>query len=845
MFHLPRLPLAALLAAIVAACGGGGRDSSVGGQDSGVSTTQSSSDSSGSSAPTASALGVSLVGSGTVASSPSGISCGSQCSANFAVGAQVTLTAGAASGYTFTGWSGDGASCGTGSTCTLTLSASKSVSATFSTALASGTHPRIWLADTATMNRLKASAAGNSAEWSALKNFCDSQTTSSWDYQGQQSYRHVANFALCYRVTHALSGASAAAGYGQKAVNALKAAVSDNGGQSVLSFSNYSRDSGYGIRNFVPTLALAYDWLYDYSGLSAADKNAIASRIGGWLNWYKASGYCNVENNNCSPVKISNYHSGYMLASVLGGIALDGDSTAAPLSDGSALFTSAVGYFDSRLKGGHWPEGWNYGAGVYQRYLMAARALQLYTGNASYAGSSWLTDNVLFKMNALTPNGKFFYDDGAWTGDTVGTPNADDMMAAGFLYGWSSFNGHVAKAYLNLAGVGASNGEWTAFLFYDPASTPADLSAVAKSHYASGFGLVTMRSTWQTDTASSKGSWASLVSGPYLSGQGAQEPDAGHIELYRGSPLLINAGIQLYNPANQTNTSSKNTFTLENRTDTSYSGQAFALTFSCPNPNGNAPIGITRYHDSGTYAFTSGEFSAAYQTLSGGSCGGATGVSWLQRSLLYLRPDIVVMYDQVKKQSGQSTMVPTQHFHFPAQPAQVSGYRQLTMDATGGRLQFATVFPATSTSTVSHDSPNASTGPGIANYHLKVSYATQQDYQNFLTVLRTATTAYTYPSVTAVTGTNAYGTVLSGISASGYSGALVAVFADNRVLTVPTTLTYQHASTPGAAHYVALLKPSTSYGIVTSSSGGNFSVTITEGGATKVTDSAGLLAFTE
>jgi hypothetical protein len=727
----------------------------------------------------------------------------------------------------------------------LTLSASKSVTATFSTTLASGTHPRIWLADPATMNRLKASAANSSAEWVALKSFCDSQATSSWDYQGQQSYRYVANFALCYRVVHALSGASAAAGYGQKAVDALKAAVSDNGGQSVLTNSAYSRDSGYGIRNFVPTLALAYDWLYDYSGLSASDKSAIASRIGAWLTWYKASGYCNVENNNCSPVQTSNYHSGYMLASVLGGVALDGDSAVAPLGDGTTLFTGAVSYLDTKLKGGHWPEGWNYGAGVYQRYLMAARALQLYTGNASYAGSSWLTDNVRFKMNALTTDGKFFYDDGAWTGDTVGTPNVDDMMVAGALYGWSSFNGHVAKSYINLAGVGATSGEWTAFLFYDPSSTEADLSAVAKSNYASGFGLVTMRSAWQTDTADSKGSWASLVAGPYLSGQGAQEPDAGHIEVYRGSPLLINAGIQLYNPANQTNTSSKNTFTLEHRTDTSYSGQGFALTLGCPNPNGNDPIGIQRYYDSGTYVFTSGEFSAAYQILSGGSCGGATGVSWLQRNMLYLRPDIVVVYDQVTKQSGRATMVPTQHFHFPAQPTQVSGNRQLSMDATSGRLQFATVFPTSSTSTLSNDAPNASVGPGIANYHLTVAYATQQDYQNFLTVLRTATTAYSYPSVAAVTGANAYGTVLSGISASGFSGALVVVFADNGALTVPTTLTYQHASTPGAAHYVALLKPNTSYGVVTSSSGGNFSVTITEGGVTKTTDSAGVLTFAE
>jgi PASTA domain/Divergent InlB B-repeat domain len=77
------------------------------------------------------ALSVALAGSGlgSVSSSPAGISCGSTCSHNYASGTQVTLTATAASGSTFAGWSGAGCS-GTGS-CTVTMSASESVTATF------------------------------------------------------------------------------------------------------------------------------------------------------------------------------------------------------------------------------------------------------------------------------------------------------------------------------------------------------------------------------------------------------------------------------------------------------------------------------------------------------------------------------------------------------------------------------------------------------------------------------------------------------------------------------------------------------------------------------------------
>jgi uncharacterized repeat protein (TIGR01451 family) len=68
-------------------------------------------------------------GSGSVSSSPAGIACGVACSASFADGTMVTLTAAPAAGSTFTGWSGGGCS-GTG-TCSVTLDADTTVTATF------------------------------------------------------------------------------------------------------------------------------------------------------------------------------------------------------------------------------------------------------------------------------------------------------------------------------------------------------------------------------------------------------------------------------------------------------------------------------------------------------------------------------------------------------------------------------------------------------------------------------------------------------------------------------------------------------------------------------------------
>jgi hypothetical protein len=67
-------------------------------------------------------------GGGTVSSAPAGIDCGTTCAHDFAAGTSVTLTATAASGSVFTGWTG---ACAGDGSCVVAMSAASVVTASF------------------------------------------------------------------------------------------------------------------------------------------------------------------------------------------------------------------------------------------------------------------------------------------------------------------------------------------------------------------------------------------------------------------------------------------------------------------------------------------------------------------------------------------------------------------------------------------------------------------------------------------------------------------------------------------------------------------------------------------
>jgi len=89
-------------------------------------------------------LTAAVSGSGTVVSAPAGIVCPNACSASFDAAATVTLTATAASGYTFSTWGG---ACAGSASCVVSMAQARTVSAVFVPVVAMAGAPNVLYTD--------------------------------------------------------------------------------------------------------------------------------------------------------------------------------------------------------------------------------------------------------------------------------------------------------------------------------------------------------------------------------------------------------------------------------------------------------------------------------------------------------------------------------------------------------------------------------------------------------------------------------------------------------------------------------------------------------------------------
>jgi MYXO-CTERM domain-containing protein len=157
------------------------------------------------------------------------------------------------------------------------------------------------------------------------------------------------------------------------------------------------RDDGYAIRNLGPYTALAYDWLHDQ--MPPALRERARARWKAWLDWYREHGYRAHDPG-------SNYHAGYLISATMIAIAEAGEGDSAlwrEVADTMWGKEMAVALSDDGvLRGGDWPEGWQYGPLAVAEYSLAARVARG-AGIPVNGVSTWLSALLRRHVYGLSP----------------------------------------------------------------------------------------------------------------------------------------------------------------------------------------------------------------------------------------------------------------------------------------------------------------------------------------------------------------------------------------------------------------------------------------------------------
>lgn len=755
-------------------------------------------------------------------------------------------------------------------TTTYTLSATNEIGTTTRTAVvtiftsgnAAITHPRIWVTP-ASLPALVQRAQANDPAWIRLRNHADvyanlpvsfpDQTlpgeSISGGYQYNDYLQPSVELSLAYLIAKTIDP-DRAARYAAKE-RELLLALSDP-----VNHGRPSTDSGYGIRGYVPALALGYDWIFET--LSDSDRAQIYTEINRWVDYFDTGGF----GRNFPQ---GNYFAGYYTAKALGALATEGENPNGPAMWNDWLNRIHYGmvqpYHQEWLSGGGAPDGWNYGQLEtinMVRPLAAAftaKGLDLIHDTAhphAYLDghAKWITQFTWPDMISVSDRG-FVYDNDI--------PSATNVAWATQFNGLLRFangdNTAIMQRYtLDLRerqGIGSIE-PWADFLFHD-ANAPVAAYRTDLSYRTVGDGQVAMRSSWDENAV-----WASFQSGPYTGfDQSAEEHyDEGGLAIQRGSvQFLVNTWGALLRNTPGTNDSGGTLFTeLYNElygtaADGVSSGRRIFNTFYAVREGGgywgqigNGPDGantttLSRFEEGTDYVLMRGtKLESQYLT-------GHPITAWT-RTVVYLRPQLFVVHDRTSLNSASVDNWMAWHVSAaPAEQAAAAGTHRFdvvdTRAAFGGNLfrgRVTTVLPA------GHVVNTVDVFNRGKVFRLEVRPGAAAANNTWLAVFDAAGSAAQAGDVSPLT------VAAGNLSAAAAEGSLIRnaagnyavlfsktadVIAGTVTLSVPTDDTYV---------LVADLPPNAGYSVTAAVANGLLTITVTPGGSV-LTTAEGTLKF--
>ena len=695
------------------------------------------------------------------------------------------------------------------------------------TTTAAASHPPRLLLTASVLARLQARATASDPAWTALKAHCDELAPGTANlpsgdaypnlpavgqgYQGDGYVPEILALGLCYQTLSATDATTAAtyAAAGDRILQAM-AAPASAGGEAP------STDSGYGIRNYGVGMAFGFDWLY--AGLQPATRTAVVTALNSWVDWYDASGF-----SNAAPV--GNYFAGYLLAKTATGIATDPDNAKAAgyWSDvQSRMYPSLVqAVFAPSMKGGGWPEGWEYGPLAIENYALFFWAVESGKGLDWFDQIPHVRDEATYLSYFAWPSLKHMDDQGTiHSGETL-TPSAIAASAMASMLGYHG-DPYAPAAKAFASSLLATNHDvldpWQAFLYVDSAQGQSSYTSQPLSYFAAGPNHVAVRSTWQTDAI-----WGSFVPGTYIdSGEsGEQSYNSGAVAIVSGdTPILVNATGQLpqVDGTNGENLVYADAYDVGTRLLFNTFGATGAKQVAA-DPT-QAATHAQGYEDNGTFVHARGvKLEQMY------SPSGVVG-QWT-RDFAYVRPGAFVIYDRTTSTASDSWI----SWHTEVAPTSVATTdpTQRRFDVTGG--SFRMLLPR---------SAGVKTVP-IAAGITRLETHTANASEDWLTVV-TAGATPDQVRLSAADGNVTSGAVV-GVHVLSGRNAVVLFNADHAAAATTSSAGYTVAQTAVADHVLFDMTPSANgYAVTATSTGTTIAVTVKPGGSFALTPQ-GTLAF--
>lgn len=485
-------------------------------------------------------------------------------------------------------------------------------------------HPRILL-DPDTLARIRKAAETGTPAWKRVDIECKrySKNIIGGGYQAFQWTEAIANLSLCWHATGEEFFARRALVYVEALLDDRHDVGDGKGGDAMV-----QSDSGYAIRSYAVYAALAYDWLHDAPGMTPELRQKIIDRLRVWIPWYGENGYL-------ADNPFANYFWGYHTAITFAALATYGDNPDAPAwletARDELLTELCIPAFSTKLRGGEWAEGWQYGQLVATELAMIVRAYRTATGADLGPMFPWFSELVDHQLHSLLPGGEVVYDNGT-RHERPPKPSSQALTAALLVLDHTAPERAAEARFLarRLYPRHPRQRVWVSLLAERPGAPQRDpRQRGGLSYHLPGPGLTFARSSWKPDAV-----WASLQAGPKIATD-HQHNDQGHFALWRGAdPLLIDGG----GPFGYA-TINHNSLLIDDRDE--------VLNYT-PNQGVWARKSRTlRYGDDGTAVVAVGDIGDAWAPKCVERGCDRRAVREAIRTFVYVRPDLLVLDDRV------------------------------------------------------------------------------------------------------------------------------------------------------------------------------------------------------